>query len=158
MKTIINTRNDLDSIKGTDEYEAFISLLSGSMWRLERDDVAKTWYIIEDNSTIERFGFKREDFPNINPPQLPEYIEEVLPVPNYVTRRQGRLALIDVGLLEDVESLINNISDQSEKLKARVEYEADTWERNNAFLVTMWKNLGGTDDSLDDLFRVASEK
>jgi len=75
-----------------------------------------------------------------------------------VTRRQGRLALIDVGKLAEVEGAIASIIDPIERLKAQVEYEADTWERSNEFLQGMWALLGGTESQLDDLFTLAATK
>lgn len=74
---MINTRQDLDSIAGTPEHAAFISMLEGSLWRVEWDDNAKTWRRVEDNTTIERFGFTREDFPNARAPDLPAYEPEL---------------------------------------------------------------------------------
>lgn len=70
---LINTRADLDAIIGTPEHTSFMTMLAGSLWRVERDDVAKTWVAVEDNSTIERFGFTRADFPDAKAPDLPEY-------------------------------------------------------------------------------------
>lgn len=75
-KTIINTREDLDSIKGTSEHAQFIDFLRGSMVR--RQNVAvypegygeprydgpviePIWEDVEDLSTIERFGFSKLD-------------------------------------------------------------------------------------------------
>ena len=60
----INTREDLDAIAGTPEHVAFMALLAGTLWRLEKDDTAQAWVAIEDNSTIERFDFTRADFPD----------------------------------------------------------------------------------------------
>lgn len=73
---MINTREDLDNIKGTIEYNNFIKLLEGSIFRLEKDNINKTWKVIEDLSTIEKFGFSKEDFKNISPPELPEYTSD----------------------------------------------------------------------------------
>ena len=76
-------------------------------------------------------------------------------VPPKVTRRQGRLALLAHGHLDDVEAVIDAIADPAERRAAQIEYEADTWERSNAFLQSMWAQLGGTPAQLDDLFRLA---
>jgi len=86
------------------------------------------------------------------------YVEPPAPTPQRVTRRQGRLALIDAGKLADVEAAIAAIADPIEQMKAQVEYEADTWERGNAFLQAMWAQLGGTEQQLDALFLTASTK
>jgi len=75
-----------------------------------------------------------------------------------ITRRQGRLALLEHGLLDDVEAALAAIPDATQRRAAQIEYEADTWERNNAFLQTMWANLGGTSEGLDALFALAATK
>lgn len=77
------------------------------------------------------------------------------PVPASCTRRQGRLALLAQGLLDDVEAAIDAIADPTEQRAAKIEYEADTWERGNPFVQAMWAQLGGTPEQLDDLFRLA---
>lgn len=87
------------------------------------------------------------------PPPAPE--PEPDPVPQSCTRRQGRLALLSAGLLDDVEDAIAAIPDPAQQRAAQIEYEADTWERDNAFLQAMWAQLGGTPEQLDDLFREA---
>ena len=93
---------------------------------------------------------KRGDFgaiaPYTPPPPAPT------PVPTQVTRRQGRLALLEAGKLDAVESAIEG--DRA----AQIEYEADTWERSNLFLQTMWAQLGGTEEELDELFILAASK
>ena len=86
------------------------------------------------------------------------YVPPPVPAPQTVTRRQGRLALIDAGKLVAVEAAIDATEDPIEKLKAQVEYEADTWERSNAFLQSMWAQLGGTEAELDNLFTLAGTK
>jgi hypothetical protein len=75
--------------------------------------------------------------------------------PLQCTRRQGRLALLQAGYLTAVEQSIAAIEDTVQRMAAQIEYEADTWERDNAFLQGMWAQLGGTPEQLDDLFRLA---
>src|SRR5574337_10243 len=77
------------------------------------------------------------------------------PVPAACSRRQGRLALLHAGKLQAVEQAIAAIADPTEQLAAQIEYEADTWERGNAFVQTMLEQLGGTPEGLDDMFRLA---
>lgn len=79
-------------------------------------------------------------------------------VPQAVTRRQGRLALLETGWLDAVEQAIETIADPTQKRAAQIEYEADMWERSNQFLQDMWARLGGTVEQLDDLFALASTK
>jgi len=71
---IINSREDLDAFTGTAAHDAFMASLAGTLWRLERDDVAQTWRAVECNTGIERFGFTRADFPDAAAPELPIYI------------------------------------------------------------------------------------
>ena len=75
--------------------------------------------------------------------------------PQRCTRRQGRLALLQAGYLAAVEQAIAAIADPAQRMAAQIEYEADTWERDNAFLQAMWAQLGGTPEQLDDLFVLA---
>ena len=75
-----------------------------------------------------------------------------------ITRRQGRLALLDVGRLDAVERAIAAIEDATERRSAEIEYEAHTWERGNEFLQSMWQQMGGTPSELDDLFILAKTK
>lgn len=77
MKYTINTRDDLDAIQGTTEHDEFMQFLKGTMTR--KQDVAvrpdnysdpdydgevidPVWEDVEDLSTIERFGFTKDDF------------------------------------------------------------------------------------------------
>ncbi|OJW83804.1 MAG: hypothetical protein BGO66_17565 [Alicycliphilus sp. 69-12] len=90
-------------------------------------------------------------------PLTPEEIEAArrAMVPQSCTRRQGRLALLQAGQLDAVETAIAAITDPVQRMSAQIEYEADTWERANAFLQAMWAQLGGTPDELDALFMSA---
>ena len=73
-----------------------------------------------------------------------------------ITRRKGRLALLQVGKLDLVESDINAIEDATERRAAQIEYEADTWELDNPFLKSRWAAMGGTEQELKDLFNFAN--
>jgi hypothetical protein len=82
-----------------------------------------------------------------------EFTPPVAPVvvPQTITRRQGRLALLQAGLLEQAEAFI-----EAGGAAAAIEYEAGTWERNNPFLTQVWEALGGDSQGLDDLFTTAA--
>ncbi len=77
MKTIINTRADLDAIAGTPKHTEFMAALKGSMTRRVNqavypddyehpgyagDPVSPVWVDVEDLSTIQSFGFSKSDF------------------------------------------------------------------------------------------------
>ena len=76
-KTVINTREDLEAVKGTPEYDEFMIALAGSMTRkqdvqvypdnyndpdYDGDKLDPVWEDVEDLSTIKRFGFQKSDF------------------------------------------------------------------------------------------------
>ena len=69
---IINTRQDLDSIQGSPEYDQFITYLKGSITRqvnvavypenynLVIDEfIEPIWETVEDLTTIQNFGFTK---------------------------------------------------------------------------------------------------
>lgn len=152
MQTLINTREDLDAIAGTPEHVAFMALLAGTLWRLEKDDTAQAWVAIEDNSTIERFNFTRADFPDAQPPALPEYVPEVVAVPEVVTMRQARLALLGAGLLAQVNTAVTNMPG-AEGDAARIEWEyANEVRRDSPLVAELSAAFGWTSAQLDDLF------
>ncbi|MDC2858584.1 hypothetical protein [Delftia sp. DT-2] len=76
-------------------------------------------------------------------------------IPKSCTRRQGRLALLTCGVLDDAEAAIAAITDPVQKRVAQIEYEADTWERDSPFLQQLWAQLGGTPQTLDEAFVLA---
>lgn len=148
----INTRADLDAITGTPEHDAFMALLAGTLWRLEKDDTAQAWVAIEDNSTIERFDFTRADFPGALPPALPEYVPVVDPVPEVVSMRQARLALLGAGLLAQVNTAVANMPG-AEGDAARIEWEyAQEVRRDSPLVAALSVAFGWTAAQLDDLF------
>lgn len=81
----------------------------------------------------------------------PEPEPQPIPIPVSVTRRQGRLALLQAGKLEAVEQAVSEAG-----LAAQINYEAETWDRDNALLVQLWTDLGGTETELDELFILAA--
>lgn len=152
----INTREDLDAIAGTPEHVAFMALLAGTLWRLEKDDTAQAWVAIEDNSTIERFNFTRADFPDAQPPALPEYVPAVVAVPEVVTMRQARLALLGAGLLAQVNTAVANMPG-AEGDAVRIEWEyAQEVRRDSPLVAALSVALGLTDETLDNLYKVAA--
>lgn len=72
-------------------------------------------------------------------------------VPQAITRRQGRVALMQAGKLDAAEAIV-----KAGGLAAQIEYEAATWERTNEYLQQIWASLGGSDKELDALFVLAA--
>lgn len=77
FKSVINTREDLEKVKGTPEYDEFMKFLKGSMLRkqdvavrpegygqpgYEGETIPPVWQDVEDLSTLSRFGFTKSDF------------------------------------------------------------------------------------------------
>lgn len=152
---VINSRADLDAIAGTPQHAAWMAVLAGSLWRLERDDAARTWRAIEDDSTIERFGFTRADFPDALPPALPEYVPPADPVPVSISMRQARLALLDAGLLQPVSAAIAAMPGK-EGDAARIEWEyAQSVRRDSPLIANLAAALKLDDEKIDNLFRAA---
>lgn len=155
---VINTRADLDQIQGTPEHTEFMTLLAGSLWRLQRDDDAGTWVAVEDDSIVNRFGFTRADFPNATPPTLPAYTPPVSDVPQTVSRAQGKAALIQAGKWDAVTAFVNAIADPEQKALADVALnDTQDWRRDSPFLIQAAGAIGLSSNDLDDLFTAAAE-
>ena len=155
----INTRADLDSLSEFDRAN-FMSLLAGSIWRLERDDANQRWITVEDFSTIESFGFTSEDFPDRPKPELPEWHPlpvEPAGIQNVVTMRQARHALLNAGLLDAVDTAIAAIPDETERRQAQIDWEYATEVRKDwPWVQTLSTALGLSEEQLDQLFTEAS--
>ena len=76
LKSVINTRADLEALAGTEAYRDFIERLKGSMtMRVDQaaypenygqpdydgDPIDPVWVEVEDLSTITRFGFSKAE-------------------------------------------------------------------------------------------------
>ena len=153
---VINTRTDLDALQGTPEHAAFMTMLAGTLYRVEKDDDAGQWLAVPDDSTIARFGFVRADFPNALPPALPEYVPPVSKVTKVVTMRQARLALLGAGLLADVNAAVAAMTG-AEGDAARIEWEfAATVERDSPLVQGLTAALGLSEAQLDGLFEAGA--
>ena len=75
-----------------------------------------------------------------------------VPVPQSVTRRQFKLGLLAIDLLDDVETMIAASTDRALQINWS---EALDFERNNPFVLQMSAALGKTEAEVDDLFRAA---
>ena len=75
------------------------------------------------------------------------------PVPQQVTMRQARLALLKAGLLDYAEAAI-----ASAGREAQLEWEyAAVVERSNPVIAIVQQQQGVTDEQIDDLFREAAK-
>lgn len=74
-------------------------------------------------------------------------------VPSVVEMAQARLALLNSGLLDTVES---NLASMSQSAQIEWEYRT-TVRRDNALVAAMKAQLGWTDEQLDNLFIAAAQ-
>lgn len=77
-------------------------------------------------------------------------------VPSAITRRQALLALLAVGMLDDLEAAIAGIASPVDKRKAQIEYDTAEWSRQNTWLKAITSEIGMTSSDLDELFINAS--
>lgn len=149
---IVNSREDLDAIQGTPQHAEFMGMLKGSIYRLEKDDVAKTWVAVKDLRLIKQFGFLLKDFPDATPPELPAYVPPPSKVPQSVSMRQARLALLGAGLLQSVADAVAAMPGVQGDA-ARIEWEyAQEVRRDSALLALLATAMQMTDAQLDALF------
>ena len=77
-------------------------------------------------------------------------------IPQEVTMRQARLALLDAGLLANVQTAINSLPEPA-KTKAQIEWDySNALQRSNPFVTTLGTALGLDSEALDNLFIQAS--
>ena len=88
----------------------------------------------------------------------PEPADPIVPVvPQSVTMRQARLALLRAGLLDGVAAAIAAIPDPVQRKAAEIEWEyAQTVDRNSPFTQQMAAGLSLTAEQLDALFTQAA--
>jgi hypothetical protein len=80
------------------------------------------------------------------------------PVPQQITRAQGKVVLLQMGMWPQVVGFVNSIEDPMQKAIAEVAvYETLHWQRESEFLNTAAAVLGITDEQMDELFIQASK-
>lgn len=78
------------------------------------------------------------------------------PVPQIVSMRQARLALLDAGLLDDVEAAIITMA-EPQRAATQIEWEYSTEVNRTSPTTAMLAGvLGLTDEQIDELFRQAA--
>lgn len=97
-------------------------------------------------SETARIGWTYNDGEFSAPPAPP------IPVPQSVTMRQARLALLGIGKLADVDAAIDALpSPQKEAARIEWEYSGEVW-RDKALVQALTPALGLTEAQVDDLF------
>lgn len=99
-------------------------------------------------------GWKYEDG-EFSPPEL---APETVPVPDQVSRAQGKAALITAGLWPDVLAFVESITDPTEKALAEVALNDTThWRRDSPFYNKVADHLGLSEEQKDELIIEASK-
>jgi len=81
---------------------------------------------------------------------------EPIAMPVAVSMRSLRLALIDAGLYQYVVAAINGVSDETEKLKAQIWWDASPVVfRDNPYVVNIGAVLGKSEIEIDQIFSAA---
>lgn len=78
-------------------------------------------------------------------------LEKKMSVPNSITMRQAKLHLLELGLLDEVESII------SSNRSWQIEWSGSTVERVSLLIEVLKNILLLTDDTVDDMFIAASK-
>lgn len=153
---IVNSVEDLSALKGTVEYDEFLTLLEGSLWRVERDDEQQTFVAIEDNSTIERYGLTRADFPDAQPPVLPEWRPVPANAMQSVSPLQAKAELLSRGLLDEVEAIATAAA--TDPIVKLAWDTASEFRRTSPMVLGIAQVMGWDDAYLDDLFTQAAAR
>lgn len=109
------------------------------------------------------------EYPNKNPDYL-EYVAWCsagnvpaaadplpVPVPQTITRAQGKAALIQAGLWPQVQAFMAVIEEPNDKLLAEVALnDTVSWERSSPFLARVAVALDLSEQQLDELFIAAA--
>lgn len=79
-------------------------------------------------------------------------------VPQVVTRRQARQALLLAGRLQDVQPAIDAIADPVQRSMVQIEWDdSQEFQRTRATLIALATAIGMTEADLDNLFTQAAQ-
>jgi hypothetical protein len=79
--------------------------------------------------------------------------DDPVPVPQAVTMRQARLALLGAGLLDAVDTVIAAIADETTRRAAGIAWDySSEVQRHNGLVADLAPALGLTDEQVDALF------
>lgn len=113
-------------------------------------------YAYDDEQVAQGYG---TDMTAMTPEEVDAHLNPtpVVVVPERVTMRQARLALLQAGLLDDTEALIASL-EGPEGQAARIEWDySSEVHRHKPFVQSLGTQLGFTDEQLDQLFITASQ-
>ena len=125
------------------------------MMKYFKDNANNVYAYSVDGSQDE---FISSDFVSISEEEAKLLSKQPELIPQSVTMRQARLALLRANLLDSVEASILAISDTVQQKAAKIEWEyAQTVDRDSSFTQQLAAGLGLTSVQLDALFLEASK-
>lgn len=141
----------VNTIYPVDEWEEYLTQPSTPYNIFAPPSTTYFYVFADEDEWFEQSAQFRDEDGNLSlPPILPK-------PPKSVTRRQAKEALIRVGMLSQVETVLETIEDNVERIIAKNYYEeSNEFERDNPILNSLaTEHLGMTEGELDDLFRLA---
>ena len=113
-------------------------------WKIDKENLpeapVQTWEMLDGVVTV-------------NPEKLAAYHRSIMPS---LSRRQFKLALLENGLLNTVEQMIESIEDPIIKARIQIEYsESERFERSNESVQYMLGVLNLTSDQVDEMWHFA---
>lgn len=84
---------------------------------------------------------------------VPVFVDKPVYVPASVSRAQGKVALLQAGLLDEVVAFIDAMESGADKTMALLAFnETNEWSRGSPFLQNIAVVIGLTQEDLDNLF------
>jgi len=149
---IINDAKDLHAAPA-DVREKFMEQLAASINRWDWQN--GEWVLIQDESTIAKFGFAATAFPNAPTPEKPNYNPDERALEQAregasLSRADFKLGLWDMGELDAVKALMD---DPATDPRIKIMWEdSGRFERMHPDLLQLAQVMGYTEDQLDELF------
>lgn len=153
---IINSRKDLDNAPDSVRNQFMTRLAAGiNKWKWENDE----WVIRQDDSTIKRFGFTLDDFPDAPIPDMPDYNPDERALQQAresasLSRANFKLALLEIGELNNVKAVMD---DPATDPRIKIMWDdSGRFERMHPALLELAEVMGYTENQLDILFGIKS--
>jgi len=118
----------------------------------DEDTASQNGWILSETAAIgDTYDPETGEFTS---PEPPPYIE---PVPDAVSQRRARLALLHAGLLEQAQTTIDSLP-EPDRTTALIEWECATHiSRHNQLVGMLAPALGLDEEDIDNLFRAAAQ-
>lgn len=161
---ILNTRSDLEALRGTDRFAVALRYIMGATyyWSNESNGRAEpSWQLTRSPQVLAQFGFSEDEFlsecadagVSASHPESPPIDGHYCSPPDIVvTQRQARLALLSAGLLDSADAAINS-SDQS--IQIAWNYASEI-RRSDPAISAVGGALGLSTEQIDVLFKYAA--